>query len=237
MKLDMKEAVALLAVPDDTVYRWIRDQGLPAHRVDGQYRFNRVELLEWATAQGVRVSPAIFAAPNASGAPPSTFSAALAAGGIHYEVPGANKRAVLAAAIRHMPLPDEMDRDLLLDVLLARESLGSTGIGDGIAIPHVRNPIVTRVAQALVTLCFLATPVEFNAVDGKPVHTIFTIVSPTVQVHLHLLSRLAFTLRHPKFASAIARRAPAEEILRCASCIDSPAADAEARGAADKAKP
>lgn len=236
MTLDMKEAVALLAVSDDTIYRWIRDQGLPAHRVNGQYRFNRVELLEWATAQGVRVSPAIFAAPDASGAPPSTFSAALAAGGIHYDVPGATTRAVLGAAVRHMPLPDEMDRDLLLDVMLARESLGSTGVGDGIAIPHVRNPIVTRVSHALVTLCFLATPVEFNAVDGKPVHTIFTIVSPTVQVHLHLLSRLAFTLRHPRFASAIARRAPCEEILACAAAIDTKAAETDPGAAAAKTR-
>ena len=237
MNLNIKDAVALLAVSDDTIYRWIRDQGLPGHRVNGQYRFNRVELLEWATAQGVRVSPTMFAAPDASGARPSTFSAALAAGGIHYGVPGANKHAALAAAIGRMPLPEEMDRDLLLDVMLARESLGSTGIGDGIAIPHVRNPIVMRITQPLVTLCFLATPVEFNAVDGKPVHTLFTIVSPTVKVHLHLLSQLAFALRQPVFANLIARQGSCEEIMICASAIDGNLAEPDSRAAEEKAKP
>ncbi|MEI7437923.1 MAG: PTS sugar transporter subunit IIA [bacterium] len=237
MNLGIKDAVELLAVSDDTIYRWIRDQGLPCHRVNGQNRFNRVELLEWATAQGVRVSPTMFATPDTSGAMPSTFSAALASGGIHYGVPGANKHAALAAAIGKMPLPEEMDRDLLLDVILARESLGSTGIGDGIAIPHVRNPIVMRIVQPLVTLCFLDTPVEFNAVDGKPVHTLFTIVSPTVKAHLHLLARLAFALRQPEFASLITRQVAREEILACASDIEGKAADAGPRAEEGKARP
>ena len=70
---------------------------------------------------------------------------------------------------------------------MARESLGSTGIGDGIAIPHVRNPIVMHIPRPTITLCFLEHPIDFGALDGQPVHTLFTIVSPTVRAHLHLL--------------------------------------------------
>ena len=237
MELTVKDSARLLKVSERTIYRWVKQGTLPAYRVNEQYRFNRVELLEWAIGQGVRVSPQMFAVPDVSGAAPSTFSAALAAGGIHYGVPGTDKHAALAAAINHMPLPEEMDRDLLLDVILARESLGSTGIGDGIAIPHVRNPIVMRILQPLVTLCFLATPVAFEAVDGKPVHTLFTIVSPTVKVHLHLLSRLAFALRQPAFADVIARRRPCEEILACASAIDGKMTEPDPRAAEEKARP
>ena len=47
----------------------------------------------------------------------------------------------------------------------------------------------------MATLCFLEHPIEFGALDGQPVHTLFTIVSPTIKAHLHLLSRLAFALR------------------------------------------
>lgn len=220
MELDLKAAAALMAVPEDTIYRWIKDQGLPGHRVNEQYRFNRAELLEWATAQGVRISPTFFAPPESAGRGPASFSSALAAGGIHYGVDGQDKQAALAAAIRLMPLPEDMDRDLLLDVILARESLGSTGIGDGIAIPHVRNPIVMHVQQPIVTLCFLSRSVDFDAVDGKPVHTLFTIVSPVVKAHLHLLSRLAFALRQPVFAEAIAQRKPSSAILSAAAAVD-----------------
>ena len=57
---------------------------------------------------------------------------------------------MLRAVVARMPLADEGDRELLLDVLLAREAMGSTGVGDGIAIPHVRNPVVLDGAGTLV---------------------------------------------------------------------------------------
>jgi mannitol/fructose-specific phosphotransferase system IIA component (Ntr-type) len=103
-----------------------------------------------------------------------------------------------------------VDREFLYKVLLARESLGSTGIGDGIAIPHVRNPIVLHLSRPIVTLCFLERPVDFGALDGQPVNTLFTLISPTVRAHLHLLSRLAFTLRDPRSTRRCATRLPAK---------------------------
>ena len=96
---------------------------------------------------------------------------------------------------------------------VAREALASTGVGDGIAIPHVRNPIVLHVPRPTVTLCFLERPVDFGALDGKPVHCLFTLVSPTIRAHLHLLSRLAFALRDPGFHAVVQRQALRDEIL------------------------
>ena len=220
MELDIKAAATLMGVSEKIVYRWIRGQALPAHCINEQYHFNRAELLEWATAQGVRVPPEMFAPTDLSAAAPAGLAAALIAGGIHYNVAAADKQAALAAAIGLMPVPDDVDRDLLLDIILARESLGSTGLGDGIAIPHVRNPIVMHIPQPLVTLCFLATPVAFDAVDGQPVHTLFTIVCPAIKSHLHLLSRLAYALRNSDFAEAIRQRAPQAAILAAAAAVD-----------------
>lgn len=220
MELDIKAAAALMGVSEKKVYRWIRDQGLPAHRINEQYHFNRAELLEWATAQGVLVPSKMFAPDDLSSAAPAGLAAALAAGGIHYHVAAADKQAALAAAIGRMPLPADVDRDLLLDIILARESLGSTGLGDGIAIPHVRNPIVMHIPQPLVSLCFLETPVAFDAVDGQPVHTLFTMVCPAIKSHLHLLARLAYALRHADFAGAIRQRAPQAAILAAAVVVD-----------------
>jgi PTS system nitrogen regulatory IIA component len=234
MELDIKAAAALLGVSEKNLYRWIRDQGLPAHCINEQYHFNRAELLEWATAQGVKVSPAMFAPAAAASASAEGLAAALLEGGIHHDVVAADKQAALAAAIGLMPVPADVDRDLLLDIILARESLGSTGLGDGIAIPHVRNPIVMHIPRPLVTLCFLATPVEFDAVDGQPVHTLFTIVCPAIKAHLHLLSRLAYALRHPDFAAVIRQRAPQAAILAAAAAVDH-AAPAPARPAEGKA--
>ena len=91
-------------------------------------------------------------------------------------------------------LPDEVDRPFLLRVLLAREAIAPTAIGEGIAIPHVRNPVVLHVGRPAIALCFLEQPIEYDALDGKPVHTLFTIVSPTTRAHLHLMSKLSFVL-------------------------------------------
>jgi PTS system nitrogen regulatory IIA component len=98
--------------------------------------------------------------------------------------------------------------------------MGSTGIGDGIAIPHVRNPIVLHIPHPSVTLCFLDHPVEFGALDGLPVSTLFTLVSPTVRSHLHLLSKLAFALRDPQFRAVIANRGSRDEILQEARRVE-----------------
>jgi PTS system nitrogen regulatory IIA component len=122
--------------------------------------------------------------------------------------------------VEHLRLPDEVDREFLLRVLLAREALQSTAIGDGIAIPHVRNPIVLHVPRPMVTLCFLEHPVDFGALDGTPVHVLFTLISPTVRAHLRLLSRLSFALHDPAFKAAVVREAPREEILAEAARVE-----------------
>jgi PTS system nitrogen regulatory IIA component len=188
--------------------------------VNEQYRFNRAELLEWATSRRMNVSAAVFEEPESSGTPMPGLVEALRAGGIFYRVSGRDKEAVLRAVVEHLRVPEEVDREFLLRVLLAREALQSTGIGDGIAIPHVRNPIVLHVARPMVTLCFLEEPIEFGAIDGKPVNVLFTMVSPTVRAHLRLLSRLSFALHDGGFKKAVLRQASSEDILREAERVE-----------------
>jgi PTS system nitrogen regulatory IIA component len=211
-KLTVREAAALLNVSEKSVQRWVEQGVLPAARINDQYRINRAELLEWATSRMLHVSPEIFAESESEAGTVPTLDAALTAGGIQYRVHGHDKASVLRAVVDGLVLPADVDREFLYEVLLAREALGSTAVGDGIAIPHVRNPIVLHLPQASVTLSFLEHPIEFLALDGQPVTTLFTLVSPTVRAHLHLLSRLAFALRHPAFRAVLRRRAPPEEI-------------------------
>jgi PTS system nitrogen regulatory IIA component len=111
-----------------------------------------------------------------------------------------------------MRLPEEVDREYLYQMLLARETLGSTGVGDGIAIPHVRNPVVLHV-RAAATLCFLERPVDFGSLDGMPVRALFLLVSPTTRAHLHLLSRLSAALHDPKLKRLVSEQGSRDEIL------------------------
>ena len=220
MQLAVRDAASILDVSEKTIYRWIKEGKLPAYRVADQYRFNRAELLEWATARKINVSPEIFQEPEGSQVALPTMLEALQTGGIHYRIGGTDKQAVLRAVVDVMRLPDSVDREFLLQVLLARESLGSTGIGDGIAIPHVRNPIVLHIGSPTITLCFLEHPIDFGALDGKPVNILFTIISPTVRAHLHLLSKLAFALRDPAFKAVLTRQGSRDEISGEIRCIE-----------------
>lgn len=219
MRITVREAAELLEVSEKTVYRWVAQGKMPAHRVNEQYRFNRAELLEWATAQQLPISPLLLVEP-ASSEPPPSLEEALRAGGVFYRVEGADKPAVLQSVVTLMPLPEDVDREFLYQVLLAREAVGSTAIGEGVAIPHVRNPIVLHLQRPLIALCFLEQPISFGALDGKPVHALFTMVSPTIKAHLSLLSRLSFALRDQAFAEAIKGGGLREEIFRQAQRMD-----------------
>lgn len=217
MKLVVRDAARLLDVSEKTIYRWIKQGSIPAYRLNDQYRFNRAELLEWATAQRLALSPEIFRETESETASLPRLTEAIAAGGIHYRIGGSDREGVLRQVVETMRLPNEVDREFLLAVLLAREALGSTAIGDGIAIPHVRSPVILHLDRPMITVCFLERPIDFGALDGKPVNVLFTLVSPTVRAHLHLLSKLAFALRDSAFKQAVLRQGSREELMAAAA--------------------
>lgn len=203
MNLSVRDTARILSVSEKTIYRWIKQQSIPAYRVQDQYRFNRAEVLEWATSRRLSVSSEIFAEPEAAGQPVPSLVEALEAGGVHYRVSGFDKETSLREVVQLLRLPDEVDREFLLRVLVAREALAPTAVGDGIAIPHVRNPVVLHIDRPAISLCFLDQPIEYGALDGKPVHTLFTIISPTTRAHLLLLARLSFVLKDAGVKKAI----------------------------------
>jgi PTS system nitrogen regulatory IIA component len=213
MKLTIRQAAEALAVSEQTILRWVRDEALPAARVNEQLRFNRGDVLEWATARGKTVASDIFPDTGEDESTIGSFAAALEYGGIHVDVGGTDVASVLRAVVDVMHLPQDADREAIYEVMLAREALGSTGIGDGIAIPHVRRPLVLNTAKASIALCFLAHPSAFGAFDGQPITTVFSFVTPTSRVHLKLLARLSAALHDDGFRQALRDRASADHIL------------------------
>lgn len=219
MLIKTSEVAALLHTDEKTVIRWIRKDKLPATLVGGIYQINRVDLLEWATDHAIKVPPELFEAADAD-IPLPTLVEAIEAGGIRCGVEGADKLSVLKNVVGLLKLPPPMDPDFLLQVLLAREALGTTAIGDGIAIPHVRNPILLNRPSPAIMICFLATPVDFGALDGNPVKILFLLTSPTVKVHLHLLSKLAYALHDQQFRAQLNLACDPAAILAAARRIE-----------------
>jgi PTS system nitrogen regulatory IIA component len=219
VQLHVRDAAALLRVSTKTIYRWVADGKVPAYRLNNTLRFDRAELLEWASANRIGADPRGVPEPAAPEGV-TGFADALAAGGVHYRVDGDSRDAVLANAASLMRLDDERERDVLLEALLLREDLASTSIGDGFALPHLRNPLRFHLARASVTLCFLERPVPWGAPDGVPVHTLLIVVGPTVRAVLRTHSRAYFALRHPGFRAAVVEQASREVIARASRDVD-----------------
>jgi PTS system nitrogen regulatory IIA component len=148
MQLTVHDAARILNVSEKSIYRWIDDGTLPAYRVNHQYRFNRAELLEWATSHKINFSPEMFAEKESQAAPLPRLADALQAGGVHYRVSGNDRESALRAIIQTMSLPPEVDRDFVLQLVFAREALGSTGIGDGIATARWQRVLTTKITLA-----------------------------------------------------------------------------------------
>lgn len=209
MDLNIRDAAKILNLSESTLSRWIHEEGLPAFLINGRYRFNRVDLLEWASRHHIPAA-ALYQAPEGRGVPPL---ASLLDGNVHYDVPGGDRNAVMAAVADRLPFLSPRDKALAAMALADREAKGSTVVDDGIAIPHVRSPLIFGVERPLVTLCFLKDAVPFEAAGRAPVSVVFALVSPTVRAHLILLAQVSSALHDAEFRRLLGRRAAAAEIL------------------------
>lgn len=213
MKLSVKEVARLFNISEKTVYRWIQTDNLPHYRIGGQYRFSHSELLEWAAIHGTTVQSDLIAEIGEHADSPISIADAIELGGIHYRIEGSSKEDVLRSVVSSVKLPDGVNRDIFLQFILARERLGTTAIGEGIAIPHVRNPVVFHSEQPQVSLFFLEKPVDFGALDGIPVSILFLIISPNIATHLKLLSHLMFVLKNSEVLAVLKGNGTRNEIL------------------------
>lgn len=216
MKLTVGEAAELLGASEDRVRDWIEEEELPAQKVRGQFRVNRTDLLEWATERNIGVAPRAFRQEGGMG----SFAEALRAGGIHQGIPAPDFAAAARGIVPRLPLADDADREALLQILIARGTLGLTLIGGGMAIPQVRTPIILAPKTPAMALCFLADPLIVATPDARPLDALFLLIAPTVRVHLAMLARLAYALKNETFRAAIVGRASGGEILGIVASIE-----------------
>ena len=108
---------------------------------------------------------------------------------------------------------DGIARSLVFDSLFAREKLGSTGLGQGVAIPHGR---IKGLKEALGAFVRLAQPVPFDAPDGNPVTLVFVLLVPekATEKHLQILSELAQMFSDKALRERLARAADAEALYQ-----------------------
>lgn len=106
---------------------------------------------------------------------------------------------------------DEIGRRELISAALAREKAGSTGIGDGVAIPHARS---SKLSCPRLSVGLSARPIDFNAADGKPVTLVFLLAVPesAPKSHLKALAALSRVVMDKKLLRRMTAASSAEDL-------------------------
>jgi len=119
-----------------------------------------------------------------------------------------SKSAIIAEIVGLLP---SIDLDQAISVIMERERLGSTGIGHGIAIPHGRLPDLDT---PVVALARHVEGVDFDAIDGQPVHIVVVLLAPANEdrSHLEMLASLARTLQQASVRQAIMQADSAQDV-------------------------
>lgn len=208
MDLKLKELAELLQVSTKTIYRWINDNKIPYYRINHQYRFRTDEINQWAASNKIDVGLKETVTERAV-----TVLNSLQNGGIYYDIPGNSVAEVLTNSVAQINLPSEIKNEDLLRHLLKREELASTAVGNGIAFPHPREPLISSNRDESLSLLFLQNQINYNALDKKPVSVLFLILSSNQKRHLQLLSQLSHYCRQNDFITFLNSSPQRQDIL------------------------
>ena len=129
-----------------------------------------------------------------------------------------SKRALITEIAGLLPA---MDPDQVLELIMAREHLGSTGIGHGVAIPHSRMP---DLPEPVITMARHPEGIDFDAIDGQPVYIVVMLLVPDDEdgQHLELLAKLARLLQKDEFRQSIMEAGDAQAMSDLFSGVQLP---------------
>lgn len=228
MDLKIKDVAELLNVSETTIRRWLTLGQIPAYRLNHQYRFSRLEIENWMMSCKLKKEESFssfgkdsekkfneeesFELPlTKAGTQQFSLFRALHKGEVLTRVPGSSKEEIIRAGAKAASIKLGLDEDLIAEFLLDREKLMPTALNHGVAIPHPREFIVKGQNEMIIAL-FPENPIDFGALDGEPVHSLFFLFSSQDKRHLHLLAKIAHLAAYSE-ASDLLRSHPEKETL------------------------
>ncbi len=216
-RLSAKEVAVLLGIPLVKVQRWVHQGKIPCKynkSKTSEYYFKQNEIKEWARSHNFTIIKNEQGS-NKKESETNDFSllTAIKRGGVFHDLEGDDIFTVLKNAIDRIEFPVTAERDLILDEIIFRESIASTGIGKGVAIPHLKDVKYLDLPYPIIPVFFLRKSIDFNSIDGKPVFVLFFIFTPSPEFHLKILSRLSYCLHNPEFASMLKDGVDMDQLL------------------------
>ena len=127
-------------------------------------------------------------------------------GGVFKNVEGSTPQEIYAKVCKMIDLPEGLTSDDVYNALCAREQVLSTAVGNGIALPHARSPIMKNESEQRICVVYLKNPIDMKAPDEREVFVMFILLDHNSQIHLKVLSSLPALFRDPKFKKALELR-------------------------------
>jgi PTS system nitrogen regulatory IIA component len=180
---------------DVRAVRRLAERGkLPGHKVGGQWRVNSVQVTEWLQQEAHTLTPQQLADLDRAmggGDSQSIVGARLGVEAIDLQLNAKTKPSVLRALVDLAERTDMLyDKKGLLEALIDRESMSSTGLANGLAIPHPRRPMPYATAEPLICVARVEAGVPFEAPGGALTDLFILICSHEDRQHLQVLARL-----------------------------------------------
>ena len=127
-------------------------------------------------------------------------------GGVFKNVEGNTPQEIYAKVCKMIDLPAGMTSETVYKALCDREAVLSTAVGNGIALPHARAPIMRDASEQRICVVYLKNPIDMKAPDEREVFVMFVLLAHNSQIHLKVLSSLAALFRDAKFKKALELR-------------------------------
>src|SRR5688572_8586383 len=119
-------------------------------------------------------------------------------GGVFAQIPGHDKEEIIRNSMSQIAGDLNLDAEVLFELLWDRENMQPTALNNGIGIPHTRD-FLLKGSQDVVAVVFPQNSIEYGALDGKPVHTLFFLFACDDKRHLHLLAKIALLCSQESF--------------------------------------
>lgn len=194
-RVSVAGAAHMLRVSEETIDRWLRQGVIPTTEPWALRPFNAHDLLAWARHNRIGGYTSLASEQSRALDERSVLAQAVQRGKVYHELEGTNLHMLIGSLCERLqqnqsPAADHM-RESLVEGICAREAMSTTAIGGGVALPHPRNPQHWGVGEPLAAVCFPQTPIDWAALDGRPVFVFFLVICATVRGHMAMLSQVS----------------------------------------------